>query len=396
MKIERFLLLVAAIFLLTGGLVSSGSFGLSWRNLEKLVPAGVSSLWKNPAKLKEAVDSQLQVKVASEESLVIGVVEKVSPSVVTVGISKTRRAMDFFEFDPFDPFSPFQRRPGSSQKIEQDIGSGFIIGADGLIVTNKHVVGDSEAKYRVITKDDKTYDVVKIYRDPGNDLAILKISASGLPVAELGDSSKIKVGQMAIAIGTALGEFRHTVTTGVISGIGRGITAGSPFAGAAERLDNVIQTDAAINPGNSGGPLLNSAGQVIGVNTAVSAEGQNIGFALPINVVKEALNQFNSTGQFNRPFLGIRYKVVTRDIAILNDIPEGCYVMEIIAGSPADQSGLQEGDIIIKIDNDRLSGQNVELAQIVNKRKVGEKLNMTVYRENKEINLTVTLGNQDE
>ena len=238
---------------------------------------------------------------------------------MTVSIVKTRSLSRIFEIDPFDPFNVFRQRPGQQQKIEQDIGSGFVVSTEGLIVTNKHVVADTEAKYKVITKDDKTHEAQKIYRDPANDLAIIKINASGLTPVELGDSSKLKVGQMAIAIGTALGEFRNTVTVGVISGLGRGITAGSPFEGYVERLDNVIQTDAAINPGNSGGPLLNSGGQVIGVNTAVSSEGQNIGFALPINIVKDALTQFNkSGGKFSRPFLGVRYKMITRDLALLN------------------------------------------------------------------------------
>lgn len=339
------------------------------------------------------------VRVTNEESVIIDAVENVSPSVVTIGISKTRQVGDIFELDPFSMFSPFQRKqapPAGGQKIEQDIGSGFIVGADGLIVTNKHVVSDSEATYRVITKDDKTYDVTKIYRDPVNDMAILKINATGLKVAEMGDSDTIKVGQLAIAIGTALGEFRNTVTTGVISGIGRGITAGGPFESSAERLDNVLQTDAAINPGNSGGPLLNSAGQVIGVNIAISSEGQNIGFALPINVVKEALTNFNQTGQFDRPYLGVRYKIVTRDVAILNDIPEGVYIMEVVADSPADKGGLKAEDIITKMDDTRLSGDNAELSKVISKKKVGESVKVVVWRNGKELSFTIALGNQAE
>jgi len=331
-----------------------------------------------------------------EESVIIDVVDRVSPAVVTVGITKTRRLGDMLEIDPFDPFAPFRRRPGTTEDLEQDIGSGFVVGADGLIVTNKHVVGDPDAKYRVITKDDKTYDVVKIYRDPTNDLAILKIEAVGLPTVELGDSNNIKVGQLAIAIGTALGEFRHTVTTGVISGVGRGITAGSPFEGYVERLDNVIQTDAAINPGNSGGPILNSAGQVIGVNVAVAGDGQNIGFAIPINVIKDSLANFNATGQFNRPFLGVRYKTISKDLAILNDVPEGAYIIEVVADSPAEKAGLQVEDIITKIDDVRLTGDNAELAKIIGKKKVGDTAKLAIWRDTKEMVLTATLGNQGD
>lgn len=361
--------------------MSSGSFGLKF-------PKSNTSL---PPKFTD----EGKVKVINEESVVIDVVDKVSPAVVTVGITKTRRLGNIFQIDPFDPFSPFQQRPGKTQKIEQDIGSGFIVGPDGLIVTNKHVVGDPDAKYRIFTKDDKSYDVVKIYRDPANDLAVLKIGATGLPVVDLGDSSSIKVGQMAIAIGTALGEFRSTVTVGVISGVGRGITAGSPFEGFVERLDNVIQTDAAINPGNSGGPLLNSKGEVVGINTAVSGEGQNIGFAIPINVVKDALANFNSTGQFNRPFLGVQYRMVTRELSVMNEIPEGAYLAEVVDGSPAAKAGLQQEDIITKFDDGKLTDKN-DLAKAISKKKVGDTVSLSVWRDGKEMTIKVTLGNQGE
>lgn len=380
MKIQKLLLVFAAVLLVIGGVVSSGQFGLKWPKIT--APQTIT------------IPGGEKVRVVTEESIVIDVVDKVSPAVVTVGITQTRRIGDILEFNPFDPFGPFQRRQGKSQKIEQDIGSGFIVDG-GLVVTNKHVVSASEATYRVITKDDKTYEVKKIYRDPSNDLAILKIEANGLPTVQLGDSDTIKVGQMAIAIGTALGEFRHTVTTGVISGVGRGIEAGSPFEGSAERLDNVIQTDAAINPGNSGGPLLNSGGQVVGVNTAVSAEGQNIGFALPINVVKEALTNFNATGQFNRPFLGVRYQMIPRQTAILNDIPEGAYLAEVVEGSPADKAGLKAEDIITKIDGAKLTDDN-DLAKVISKKKVGDTVTLSVWREEKESEIKVTLGNQGE
>ncbi|MBI2587610.1 trypsin-like peptidase domain-containing protein, partial [Candidatus Amesbacteria bacterium] len=272
-------------------------------------------------------------KVTNEESVVIEVAERVSPSVVTVRIKKTQLfRQPVFDLDPFmDPFGFFRQRGQTQERnIEQDIGTGFVIDDDGLIATNKHVVGDTDAKYEVVTKDDKTYEVEKIYRDPTNDLAILKMGAAGLKPVEMGDSSKLKVGQFVVAIGTALGEFRHTVTTGVVSGLGRGITAGSAFEGFAERLDDVIQTDAAINPGNSGGPLLNSAGQVVGVNTAVSSAGQNIGFAIPINVIKEAIDNFNTTGQFSRPFLGVKYRILDLNTALKNDVPQGAYIEEIV------------------------------------------------------------------
>lgn len=377
MKAPKLLLIIAALLLVIGGVISSGVFGFNWPKAQ--VPLSPST----------------DVRVTNEESVVIDVVDHVSPAVVTIGIKGTRRTGDILELNPFDPFSPFRRRPGTTQQFEQDIASGFIVESNGLIITNKHVVSDTDSQYQVITKDDKTYDVTKIYRDPANDLAILKINATGLSPVELGDSEQIKVGQLAIAIGTALGEFRNTVTTGVISGVGRGITAGGPFEGYVERLDNVIQTDAAINPGNSGGPLLNSSGQVIGINTAISGAGENIGFAIPINVVKDALTNFNTTGQFNRPFLGVEFQMIPRQTAILNDLPEGAYIQSVVDGSPAQKAGLQEEDIITKINGDKLTTDN-DLATIISKRKVGDQVTLTIWREEKELTLTATLGNQNE
>lgn len=328
-------------------------------------------------------------RILNEESVVIDVAENVSPSVITISISTTQKTLELPGFGQL-PFY-FGVPQGTQQQIEQDIASGFVISQDGLIVTNKHVVSDTSAKYKVITKDDKTYEVEKIYRDPANDIAILKIDASGLKPVEMGDSGNLKVGQFVIAIGTALGEFRHTVTTGVISGIGRSITAGSPLEGYVEQLDNVIQTDAAINPGNSGGPLLNSAGQVIGINVAVSLEGQNIGFALPINIVKESIENFNKTGQFQRAFLGVRYQMISRETAILNDVPEGAYIVEVVTGSPAEKAGIIKGDIITKFDGQAVREEDGGLAKLISKKKIGDVVKMTVWQEGKEMELEVKL-----
>lgn len=337
-----------------------------------------------------------RLKVVEEESVITNVVEKVSPSVVTISIVKSRSVGHIFEIDPFNPFDAPRPRSGNAQKVEQDIGTGFIVSSDGLIVTNKHVVGESQAKYKVVTKDDKTYDVEKIFRDPINDLAIIKINAHNLAPVTLGDSSKLKVGQMAIAIGTALGEFRNTVTVGVISGLGRGINAGSPFEGSVERLDNVIQTDAAINPGNSGGPLLSSSGQVIGVNTAVSSEGQNIGFAIPINVVQDSLKEFNRTGSFQRAFLGVRYKMITRDLALVNEVPEGAYIQEVVDGSPAQKGGIKQEDIITKIDGKKVIEGEGGLAKIIAEKKIGDVISVEIWRDKEIKILKVTIGEYTE
>ncbi len=332
-------------------------------------------------------------KVVYEESVITRVVEDSLPSVVTIGIKKTTTSQGFFEFNPFDPFGGIRRIPGRKEQIDQNIGSGFIVSKDGLIITNKHVVSDTEATYQVLTNDNKEYDVDKIYRDPLNDLAILKINTTGLKALSFGDSSKLKLGQMAIAIGTPLGEFRNTVTTGIISGLGRGITAGSPFEGFVEKLDNVIQTDAAISPGNSGGPLLNSSGQVIGVNAAIAQEGQNIGFAIPVNVVKELLDEFDKRGgSFERAYLGVRYQIIDKKTAIMNSLPEGAYVESVVEGSPAEKAGILADDIIVQINGAKIGGEGKEdMAALIAKMKVGEQIQVTLYRNGEEKEVRVTL-----
>ncbi len=334
--------------------------------------------------------SSERLKVVQEESVIVNAVKKVSPSVVTITIKNQKGLI--LGFPPFEGFSQ-----GIEDNEPQDIGTGFVISADGLIVTNKHVVSSVNGKYKVTTKDEKVYDVKKIFRDPLNDLAILKIDAKGLKPVEFGDSSKIEVGQLAIAIGTALGEFRNTVTVGVISGVGRGITAGNPFEGYVEKLDNVIQTDAAINPGNSGGPLLNSGGQVIGINTAVSERGQNIGFAIPSNVIKNTLDQFyKDGGEFKkRPYIGVKYKFVNRSLAIMNEIPEGAYIQEVITDSPAEKAGLEEGDIVVKVNGEKLT-ENNDLSKVITKKKVGEKVNLEVWRDKTTKTLSATLEEYPE
>lgn len=352
-----------------------------------------SQLFKAAEQKVEDNKQTENLKVVREESVIVEVVEQSLPSVVTIGIEVTRQGRGRVEFDPFDPFSPFRTTPGEDRTIEQNIGSGFIVSEDGIVITNKHVVLDSDATYTVITNDQQEYEVTNIYRDPLNDLAILKIDASGLNPLELGDSDSLKLGQMAIAIGTPLGEFQNTITTGIISGLGRGITAGSPYEGFVEQLDSVIQTDAAISPGNSGGPLLNSAGQVIGVNTAVSAEGQNIGFAIPANVVKELLQTFeNQGGSFERPYIGVRYSMVDRRTAILNDVVEGAYVESVVEDSPAEDAGIQPDDIITAIDGQDLDGGNQNsLAEAILKKRVGDEVSVTIWRDGDEETVTMIL-----
>lgn len=313
-------------------------------------------------------------RVVKEESLVIDVVEKTSPSVVSIAVE--RQQLDLFN-------------PRSTE--EQGIGTGFIIDQNGTILTNKHVVSQEDAEYIVITSDNTRHEVEAVYRDPSNDLAIVKINANDLTPLELGDSDSLQVGQFVIAIGNALGEFSNTVTTGVVSGLGRGVTAGDTAGQFITRLDDVIQTDAAINHGNSGGPLLNSAGQVIGINTAVSQDAQNIGFALPINAAKPIIDEFNRTGRIiGPPFLGVAYQVVTQRTAILNEVPQGMYVSQVVNDSPADQAGLEPGDIITKLDDTDMNNDN-DLGSFIREKEIGDSINIEYWRDGETRSTKATL-----
>jgi len=367
---DFFLGLLAGVFLVAvfiGGAASEKIWGLPF--LQKLGSSNNST-------------ELINQRIVTEENVVTEVAERVSPAVVTVSYKQETPVMEQYFLDPFGMFRG--SRPSGQVESEQvDIGSGFIVDKSGLVVTNKHVVAQGTASdYTVVLKDDSSHQVEKIWRDPLNDLAILQINGESLPVVELGDSDKIKVGNFVIAIGTALGEFRHTVTTGVISGLGRGITAGDGLS-MSEKLDNVIQTDAAINPGNSGGPLLNSAGQVIGVNVAVSQSANNVGFALPINVVKESLVNFNTTGKFERPMLGVRYQLLTKEQGILNNVPAGAYVVEVVAGSSAEVAGIAKGDIITKFDGRDVAEVKNGLVELLADKKIGDQVEVELYR-NKE------------
>ena len=375
-KIFGSLIALVLIVLVLLSIVQRANTGIPLlERLKKVFPLSTTQ----QTKINEAV-------LLREESVVIDVAEKVSPSVVTVAIKTPEQQV--LEFDPFG--GGFRQRTQGG--VEQDIGSGFIVSENGLIVTNKHVVSNTGATYKVVMQDDKEFDVREISRDPSNDIAVLKIDASGLAPIELGDSGVLKVGQFAMAIGTALGEFRHTVTTGVISGLGRGITAGSVYEGYVERLDNVIQTDAAINPGNSGGPLLNSAGQVIGVNVAVAQGAQNVGFAIPINIVKDGLSQYNQSGRFlSKPYLGVRYQLINQRNALMNEVPQGAYIIDVVEGSPAASAGLREGDIVTEIDGQKIT-EDLELGQIISGKRVGDNITLKVYRDGQTTDMTANLS----
>lgn len=330
-------------------------------------------------KLEDATREQRQV-VVEEESVVISVVERVSPSVVSIAV-ENRQILD--------PFFGLPR-----QDRQSGIGTGFVVSKDGLILTNKHVVADTREKYIAIIRDnggnEKKLEIGKIYLDPFNDLALVRVDAGDLKPVEMGDSDKLKVGQKVIAIGNALGRFENTVTTGVVSGLGRGVSPIDPSTGIAERLEDLIQTDAAINPGNSGGPLVNTAGQVIGINTAV-ASAENIGFAIKVNIAKQLVADFQASGgKISRPLLGIRYTHISRDVALLNEVPEGELVREVVARSAAEKAGIEAGDIITHFDGQKLTEENT-LSKVIREKKVGDVVKIRIFRNGQTIDLTATL-----
>ena len=271
---------------------------------------------------------------------------------------------------------------------------------DGLIVTNRHVVADETATYKVTLADGKEYDATVLAKDPVLDVALMKIEATGLPTLSLGNSDNLYLGQTVIAIGNALAEFGNTVTRGVVSGIGRRVEAGDRRGGFSEVIDEAIQTDAAINPGNSGGPLLNLAGEVVGINTAVSSEAQSVGFAIPINSVKRIIESVQKTGRIVRPWLGVRYQVVTPRLAEANNLPVnyGALILRgqspdelaVVPGSPADKAGLEENDIILEIDGKKLEDKD-SLAKLIGEKNIGDDVALKVLHDGKEKEVAVKL-----
>lgn len=348
------------------------------------------------------------------EERIINAVEKAAPGVIAIAISRDVPVIercrgqfnpfgdlppelrDFFgDFGPFESEGQCQK---GTRKEEVGGGSGFIISSDGMVLTNKHVVADKNAEYTVLTNDGKKFPATVLARDPVQDLAVLKINPGGvsLPVLTLGDSDAVKLGQTVIAIGNALGEFRNTVSLGIISGLARNIVAGG--GGVTEALEGVIQTDAAINPGNSGGPLLNLLGEVIGINTAVAQGAQNVGFALPINKAKRDIESVKRTGKITVPYLGVRYVMVTEDIAERDklSVKEGALLRgteegpAVLRDSPAAQAGLQAEDIILEVNGEKLSTER-SLGSVIQKYKVGDALRLKVRRGAETLTLSVTL-----
>lgn len=334
---------------------------------------------------KEDENKEEEKKPEKNPMSIADVVDMASPAVVSVIVSKYVAVLDQFRI--------------SKELREVGGGTGFIVSSDGLVVTNKHVVYDEDAQYTVLTNDGKKYPAPVLARDPVQDIAILDISATGLPTVKLGNSDGLRIGQTVIAIGNALGEFRNTVSVGVVSGLARSVIASG--GGISEQLDELIQTDAAINQGNSGGPLLNLYGEVIGVNTAIVLGAENIGFAIPVNKVKKDISDIQTKGKITYPFLGVRYILVNKSIQEKNNlsVDYGALVIRgsepgevaIMPGSAADIAGIVENDIILEIDGEKITQQNT-LAKIILKHSVGDKIILKVLRKGEKKILETVLG----
>jgi S1-C subfamily serine protease len=381
-------------------------------NANQPVSQSISQSTNNNQQATNQSTQTEKIKIVDEETIVIKTVEKAVPAVVSIVVTQEIPRY-IYEWSPleefFGPEWPFEFKIPQPkelpQKEKQQVGkgTGFLISSDGLILTNKHVVDEKNADYSVITNEGKTIPAKVLATDPFNDVAILKIEGNNFPYLKLGDSDKIKIGQTVIAIGFALGEFRNTVTKGVISGIGRKIVAGG--GERVEQLEDVIQTDAAINPGNSGGPLLNLNGEVIGINTAMSLEGQLIGFAIPINVAKYAVESVKKFGRIVRPFLGIRYIIINETIAKANNLPVdyGALIvggnspsdLAVVPGSAADKAGLKENDIILELNGKKITQEN-SLAKMIQKFKPGDEVTLKVLSKGKEKIIKVVLGEYKE
>jgi len=374
----------------------------------------------NNTLFKSQTAEKQYIPQAGQEESVIKVVKEFSPAVVSIVITKDIPILEEYYTNPFQEFEQFfgqqfqfqvpQYRQNGTQKQEIGGGTGFIISEDGMILTNKHVVVDTEAEYTVFTNDGKSYPAKVLARDSIQDLAIIKInqdkalgdngqlSFKKFPVVRLGDSNTVQMGQTVIAIGNALGEFRNTVSVGVVSGLSRTITASG--GGVSETIEDVIQTDTAINKGNSGGPLLNLKGEVIGINTAMVQDAQSIGFSIPINKAKRDIEQIKSTGKIAYPFLGVRYVLVIDKIQKEKNLTVnyGALITRgekgeaaVSSGSAAEKAGLQENDIILEFNGEKITADN-SLAKIIQKYNPGDKISLKILRGKEEKTLEVILS----
>ena len=343
----------------------------------------------------------MPAEIIRSNGTVVDAVKIAKPAVVSVIVSKNVPTYNVtYQQQDLSPGISIQSpiyTPNGTEKKEVGSGSGFIISANGLIVTNRHVVVDKDAMYDFLLNNGKKYSAKVLARDSALDVAILKIEVTDLPHLSFADSDALEVGQSVIAIGNALGEFKNSVSVGVVSGLSRSIVAGDN-AGMSELLDKVIQTDAAINPGNSGGPLLNLAGQVVGINVATVIGSSSVGFSIPINSVKSIINSVIKTGIIVRPYVGIRYIAITPEIkskltlpvdyGILIEKGDAASDVAVIPGSPADKAGIVEGDIILEVNSQKIHS---DLASVIRGKKVGDSILCKVLSGGTEKSVTIKL-----
>jgi serine protease Do len=337
------------------------------------------------------------------DKLALEAVRNVSPCVVSVVVSKYLPRMR--DIDPGAFFNPFlfgDVEDGAKEMVKVGGGSGFIVDPSGLVLTNKHVVFDADAEYTVVMNDGSEHPAKVLSRDPVNDIAMLKIEGKKLPHVALASSADIEPGQTVLAIGNALGMFTNSVSKGIISGMARSISAslgGTPEA-HMETLRGVIQTDVAINQGNSGGPLITLDGKVVGINTAVIFGAQNIGFAIPIDWAKTDLQDILEHGRIIKPYLGLMYVMLTPELAKRYSLPReyGAWVIRdnrpgtvaVLEHSPAHKAGIKEHDIVTHIDGAEIQAGK-DLTDMLQKHQVGDTLMLTVLRDTKPHDLSVTL-----
>lgn len=342
-----------------------------------------------------------------KKSPIVQTVEKITPAVVSIIISKNLPKIEKYYIQPFDEFlGPYgppitQYRQGGKQKVKIGGGSGFFVSSEGVIITNRHVIMSPDVEYTIITTDEKKYEAEVLARDSVNDVAIIKIKNAKdkkFPIIELGDSNKINLGQEVIAVGNALGAFQNTVSTGVVSGLSRFITAQDGISGHMSQLRGLVQTDAAINPGNSGGPLVDLDGKVIAVNVAIVLGAQNIGFAIPINNAKKDLDDLKKHGRIIQPFLGVRYILINKklredfagkygvrlpvDYGALIIREPGAGDIAVVPGSPAAKAGLMERDIILEFNKKKITEKN-PLQELIHQCKPGNSIKVKILRNDK-------------
>lgn len=330
---------------------------------------------------REAIADNLEF---NEQEATVRAIKRVIPSVVSIVV---------YDYAPFEGMNMltgrFEMQEIRKQKMK---GTGFLISPDGYILTNRHVVeaaSKERGEYQVTLNSGKKYYAQFIDKDNANDLAVLKIFDKDLPHIELGDSATLELGISVIAIGNALGRYENSVTKGIVSGLGRSLTA-SDISGNSELLDNVIQTDAKINQGNSGGPLIDLAGRVVGINTAIEAQGSAIGFAIPINDAKPVIRSIIEHGRIFRPLVGVRYMMVTSEIARENNLPrlDGAWVTAgidhtyaVMPGSPAELGGIRANDIIFEINAIKID-ENNPLLSVVQRFRPGDRIGLKIQRDN--------------